>query len=204
MECTYEGLPCLIITHKELNWHPPLGMTSRCRILVTLDREYVVHVIMKEIERGSLLQSPMDTIQYLCTKYSPFSLTHKFCPGIESSKYEKFKEVIRYDSKSIRITREPIFRIDSVSCMLWFKLGKTVSTSKAQLDSVVCSNCIKVTCDLEHRCKRVLAESPSKKLKRHSTSSNAPLKFLSPSSQQKRKATAKMERSNNKRKLKSY
>ena len=204
MKCSFEGLPCILISHRQLNWHPPMGMTSRCRISVTTAGEYVVHILMREIERGSLEPSPMDTIQSLCSKYSPFSLTHKFCPGIEPSKYEKYKEIIRFDPKSVRITKEPFSRVDSVSCMMWFELGKRRSNDQKQADAVICPRCVRLICDLERQVKRTEAESPSKKVKRQSASSHACLSYMSPSSQMKRKQNAKMERGNNKRKLQSY
>ena len=53
--CTFEGDPCLIMSHKQLYDYPPLGMTSHCRIYVTAG-EYVVHIILlREVERGSML-----------------------------------------------------------------------------------------------------------------------------------------------------
>ena len=48
-------------------------MTSRCRISVRAD-EYVVHVLMREVERGSLNNDP-EAIQGICARFSASSIT---------------------------------------------------------------------------------------------------------------------------------
>ena len=67
-KCKYEGKLCLIICHEMLYDHPPFGMASRCRISV-IEYEYIVHVLMREVERGSLEQSSSEKVLDLCSKY---------------------------------------------------------------------------------------------------------------------------------------
>ena len=62
MNCTSKDCLCLLISHKMLNWHPSMGTTLCCRISATMAGEYVAHILMREIEQGSLDPLPMDTI----------------------------------------------------------------------------------------------------------------------------------------------
>ena len=203
VSCTFEGEPCLIVSHKQLYHHPPLGMTSRCRISVTAV-EYLVHILLREVERGSMLNSPMETIQKMCSKYSSFSLMHKFCPGLDASMYEEYKEIIRFDCKGVRMMTTPFLRIDSTSCPMWFELGKCASRLKKEAEAVTCTQCVRLKCNLDRQVKRTQDESPSKRAKRQAPSSRARLTYMSPSSQLKRKHNAKVERDNTIQKLKQY
>lgn len=203
VSCTFEGEPCLIVSHKQLYDHPPLGMTSRCRISVTAV-EYVVHILLREVERGSMLNSPMETIQKMCSKYSAFSLMHKFCPGLDTSKYEEYEEIIRFDCKGVRMMTTPFLRIDSTSCPMWFELGKCASRLKKEAEAVTCTQCVRLKCNLDRQVKRTQDESPSKRAKRQAPSSRAYLTYMSLSSQLKRKRNAKVERDNTTQKLKRY
>ena len=76
--CKYESeeSSCLLIQHQFLHLHPPLGLISRCRILIK-SCEHIVHIVLKEIETG-ILQNPSDVL-LLCEKYSPKSNLYKFC-----------------------------------------------------------------------------------------------------------------------------
>ena len=96
--CMFEEKRCLIISHENLFNHPLFGMISRCRISVT-EGQYIVHVMMREVERGSLEQSSTDKVLYLCNKYATNSSVNKFCPGIDPVEYEKQREIIRFDLK---------------------------------------------------------------------------------------------------------
>ena len=69
VKCNSEDGPCLLIQHQMLHNHPPLGLISRCRILIK-GHEYVVHIVFKEIENGTLI-NPTDVMP-LCEKYSYF------------------------------------------------------------------------------------------------------------------------------------
>ena len=99
----------------------------------------------------------------LLEKYSSNSKVYKFCPGLDASEYISYKEKIQFDVKSLRKTEEPFLRIDSVRCLLWFRLGKTASVQRREAESVVCPPCVKLRGDLDHQLRRTLAESPSKK-----------------------------------------
>ena len=199
-QCEFEHKSCLVINHKILFDHPPLGPTSRCRIFVN-NEEYTVHILFREIERGSLTTSALQTV---LKKYSPYSACYKFCPGLDPVDYEaNYHEVIRYHLKGVRKMEIPVLRIDSILCPMWFELGKS-SSQKREAEAVLCRHCVKLKCQLDHQVKRTQAESPSKKLKRLDASSHAPLSFMSPASQLKRKQNVKMKRENTVRKLKHY
>ncbi len=97
-----------MICHEKLYCHPPFGITSRCRISVK-GGEYVVNILMKEVEKGRL-QSPA-AVSDLLEKYSSKSKLYKFCPGLDVSQYEQYKDIIRFDVKSLRKTDIPSYRL---------------------------------------------------------------------------------------------
>ena len=43
-ECIFDDQCCLVLTHQRLYNHPPVGLTSRVKILVK-GEEYVVHIL---------------------------------------------------------------------------------------------------------------------------------------------------------------
>ena len=104
--------------------------------------------------------------------------SYKFCPGVDEMAYQQHKEVIRYDIKSLRKFNEPLFRVDSVNCRLWYKLSKSAPVQQRKANSVKCPPCVCLKCDLEHQSRRSAAESPHKKLKRTEASSNAKLMYM--------------------------
>ena len=87
----YNGEQALLIQHSILYNHPPLGPTSRCRIIITgqagQPQEYDVHIMLKEVER-STFSSASNFLLSLLSKYSPFSSKFKFCPGIDELTYK--------------------------------------------------------------------------------------------------------------------
>ena len=103
-KCTFGDDPHLLIEHERLYLHPPFGPTLRCRITINAC-EYVVHILMREVERGRVENSTV--VLNLCEKYSSTSKMFKFCPGLDPSQYEQYKEVIRFDPKSVRKMVDP-------------------------------------------------------------------------------------------------
>ena len=82
-ECIFDNQCCLVLTHTKLYNHPPFGPTSRVGILVK-GEEYVVHVLLREVERSGS-SCPENELLLLCKKYASDSQTYKFCPGISES-----------------------------------------------------------------------------------------------------------------------
>ena len=148
-KCMFKDQPCLIISHQMLYNHPPFGITSRCRISVTA-YEYIVKVLMREVERGSLTESASEKMLYLCSKYSTDSRVYKFCPGLDPLEYEKSAEVIRFDAKSVHKMSEPFLHVESVRCLRWFELGKTSSLERRKASAVICPPCVRLRCDVDH------------------------------------------------------
>ena len=201
--CMFEEKLCLLISHENLYNHPPFGMMSRCRISVT-EFQYVVHVMMKEVERGSLEQFGTNKVLYLCNKYATNSQAYKFCPGIDAIEYERQREIIRFDLKSVRKMSEPFLRVDSVNCLLWFELSKSSTMERRKASAVLCPPCTRLKCDIARQVSRTQEESPSAKKRRQHGSSHARLSYMSPSSQMERKANQRKERQIMKRKLEYY
>ena len=102
--------------HEKLCNHTPLGVTSRVRISVT-EYQYVVHVMMREVERGDMEKSSaVSKLHYIFRKFATDSQDYKFCPGLDP---ERQREIVRFDLKSVRKMSECI---ESVKCLLWFQL----------------------------------------------------------------------------------
>ena len=70
--CSYNEEPCLVLHHKQLYSYPPFGPTFRCKITVTINGEYVVHILLREVESGSILNSPLENIQNLSKIFTVF------------------------------------------------------------------------------------------------------------------------------------
>ena len=160
-----------------------------------------MHVLMREVENGVI--SGTEAVLKLCSRYSTYSTTHKFCHGLEVSQYEAYRDVIRYDIKNVRQTTEPFARVDSVRCLLWFDLGHRPTLARREAESLLCSNCVRLKCDIEHQAARSKTDSPSKKAKQH-PSSHAPLMYMSPESQLKRKQQQRRRHEIDLRKLRKY
>ena len=54
------------------------------------------------------------------------------------------RNLIRYDIKSVRKTAEPFCRIESVSCLLWFDIGKRASATRRESESLLCQQCVRL------------------------------------------------------------
>ena len=207
--CTteFDGEPALLVNHRKLYNHPPIGPTPRCRILITGHErkplEYVVHILFREVERSRFSPDP-GFLDSILKKYSPYSATFKFCPGIAEGTYREYYDSVRFDPKSLRKTESPVFRIDSNLCPMWFELGKFVPVTSRESESVLCRQCNRLKNDLLHQMKRTSLESPSKKVKRCSASSRARISYMSPTSQSKRMRNVKMRRDSEVRKLRKY
>ena len=100
---------CLIVSYMKLFDHHPLGPTSRVKITIDSSREFTVHVLFEEVEKG-VLENPFDVLS-LCEHYSTESTSYKFCPGHDPTEYKgKYYDVIKYDVKGIRSRSTPIHR----------------------------------------------------------------------------------------------
>lgn len=109
----------LIFPHDKVFYHPPLGLTSRVRIMIKESLEYIVDVLLRECEHGVWTSDNLENqILVLCNKYSWHSPIWSFCAGIDPSEYEKQKEVIRFDIKNFRISHESFFHFNSVNRLL--------------------------------------------------------------------------------------
>ena len=204
---TFNDKQCLILTHEKLFDHPPFGPTSRVRIIIKgNDLEYMVHVLLREIQRGILTSDHLENqVLQLCSKFSLDSPIFRFCSGIDPSEYEQIKEVICLDIKGVHKTHESFLRVDSVNCLLWFELpAKCRMEVREAKEGVICPACVRLKCDLQHQANRTAAESPSKKIACQQSSSRAPLSHMSPSSQAKRRTNQQNDRKNLKKRLLRY
>ena len=157
---------------------------------------------MRKLESRSV--TTFDTVLQLCSKYSTSSCVYKFCPGLQITEYERYKKMIHFDVKSVQITTEYFARVDSVSCLLWFELGKKASATRREAEFILCHHCVRLSCNLETQTQRTQAESLSKKVKHQLSSSKAHLSYMSPDSQMKCKKQQKIEHDKSIRKLRKY
>ena len=114
----------------------------------------------------------------------------------------KYFPKIRYDVKLLRHTDFPFQRIDSSSCQLLHKLAKNASIVEKGLECVPCKSCKQLMHTLD-RCLKTAVSSPTK-MKMQQLSSHCPLKYMSPSSQKRRKENTQRERAKDRSWLQKY
>ena len=191
----------LIVGSKVCHWHPPAGTISRARIVVYEDRSFYFQVLLRSKEAGTM--ETVDHFLSVCEMMANVKGEYKFCLGIDPNEYEmKYFSKIRYDIKNIRRVDSPFERIDSCNCLLFHKLAKNASIIEKDLECVPCGACKRLLSDLNQRLKT--AVSSSDKVKRQQSSSNCPLKYMSPSSQKKRKESTRRERAKDRSRLQKY
>ena len=158
--------------------------------------------MMRKWESGILVSSEdLITVSLKISAKSEF----KFCPGINPEQYEtEYYAAIRFHIRSVRKTEFPFARVDSVNCLLWFKLALNARASEKDSAEVRCKYCKRLVLDLECQKRRTISESPSRKVKRQSVSSKARLSYMSPASQLKRRQNAQYSRNLSAHKLAKY
>ena len=128
---------------------------------------------------------------------------YKFHPGICPSEYQtRYFSKIRYDVKNVRRTKYPFEQIDSSDCLMFHKLAKNASIIEKGLECVPCYACKRLVKDLSQGL--AAAASWPDKIKRQQPSSHSPLKYMSPTSQKKRKDNTQRERAKNLNRLQKF
>ena len=197
--CTANKGRHLLVSCKVYHWHPPAGSISRKRLVVQEDNSFSFQVMFHCKESG-ILEIPEDFLS-LCDMM--VNADYKFCLGIDVEEYEsKYFSKIRYDVKFLRRTEFPFRRIDSSSCQLLHKLAKNASVVEKVLECVPCKSCKQLMHTLDRRLKTAVS-SPAK-MKRQQSSSHCPLKYMSPSSQKRRKENTQRERAKDQSRLQKY
>ena len=155
--------------------------------------------MIRKWESGILVSSK-DLIT-MCLKISAKS-QYKFCPGVNPEQYEtEYYAINRFHIKSVYRTDFPFARVDSVNCLLWFKLASNATASEKASAEVRCKHYKRLVLDLECQKRRTLSESPSRKVKRQS---KARLLYMSPASQLKRRQNVQYTRKLSAQKLVRY
>ena len=138
-------------------------MVSRVHVNVQYD-SYTAYVLMRKWETGTL--SNNEDASELCLKFCEKS-DYKFCPGIDPEQYEKeYYTSIRFHIKSVQRTEFPFARVDSLNCLLWFKLAPNATADEKSRNKVRCRHCKCMVLDLECQKRRTIAESPMRRIKR--------------------------------------
>lgn len=122
---TMDNKYCLVLTCKWLYNHLPFGPVSWVKILVHEDREYVFHVLKREVEHGNLTSVSSENdffAESTLLIHSIFSSAHWY-----DIKWKSWFDFIW----SVCVTKEPFLRVDSVNCVLWVE---SVSTFKADCE----------------------------------------------------------------------
>lgn len=155
---------------------------------------------MKAVEEGTVFSS--DDFFNLCEKI--INPNMKFCPGITEEEYTQYRDVLRYDQKSVQISEKPFSRICSVHCKLWFPIARSCSKAQKQASEVTCVECVRLKVYLKNSADRIAAASPGRKVQHQQSSSHYPLKYLSPDSKKVREMNKKSEQAKQKRLIKKY
>lgn len=178
---------------------PSCWLNTSSKDLVSPAGDYELQILFKTIEKGTV--SSEDALHAIVNKISSSS-PYKFCPGLDSNLYkEHYAEILRYDSKSVKLISEPFCRVESHQCVIWHKLARNVSIFEKDLEEVLCQPCKKMKSHLDQRVRTVLKLTPKDKEARLDVSSRCPLSALSPASQKKRKGRLLKERYKYKKKL---
>lgn len=188
----------LVCSQNTLHDHPPAGLVSRARILVSQVGVYEFQILLRTKDKGMITSE--EELLHLCGMISKSS-GYKFCPGINKDVYnDHYASIIRFDSKSVRLTSEPFCRVDSPRCELWHKLAKNSSIFERDMEEVLCQPCKKMRSHLDQRVHAATNVTPAVKAARLEPSSRCPLAVLSPSSKKKRKDNLVKERAQYKKK----
>ena len=175
----------LCISRRDLHQHPPAGLISRARIVITEDKKYDFQVLLRSKDSGYI--DSVEKFTELCSIIDPTG-GYKFCPGIDTGLYEtRYLSVIRYDLKSVRKTSDPIARIDSEKCTFWHKLACNSNLIERGMDAVLCQACKRLRSDLEQCLKTSSKVTVQDKENRVQPSSHFPIKYLLPDSQKQKK-----------------
>ena len=102
---------------------------------------------------------------------------------------------MRFKTKNLREWGLPFNRLDSQSCLLWHIPNNTHHPSGDMLRDT-CGPCKRLSFDIKQLEDRVRSSTEGRKLSRLGTTSNYPLKFLSPDSKASRVSRLSKERKN--------
>ncbi|XP_065907460.1 uncharacterized protein [Dysidea avara] len=191
----------LEITHRTVHYHPPAGYVNRVRMVLYVNSNgdrycYNVQALLVSVKEG-VVSTDKEFVE-LCN-----SLRHckgfVFCPGISYQRYQdEYYSVLRFHNKQVNLTESPFLRVESKSCLRWYKLPKNATFAEQASDEVLCTHCKRLVSRLEDRKKISENVSPCRRVKRQSASSNYPIMYLSPASVKKRKENMQAERSKDK------
>jgi len=116
----------------------------------------VVNILGFMLQFGSV--GSYKEVHQLCEMFSD-QTGYRFCPGIKWDFYED--RVIRYHLKSVRYSTTPYRCVDSVNCLLRFKLPKNAPLTDKLAKEVMCSFYKRLKTDLDWQRFRTMNESPS-------------------------------------------
>ena len=197
--CTTSTTDYLIIQQRSLYDHPPAGLLPRARILVSQEGHYELQILLKTIEKDIIYS---ETALYKVAVKIYSSSPYKFCPGLDFNFYkEQYADILRYDSKSVKVTKEPFARVESHQCLMWHELAKNASIFEKDQSEVMCQPCKKMKSHLDQLVRTALKVTPKEKEARLDVSSRFPMSALSPASQKKRRGKLLKERNQYKKKL---
>ncbi len=171
------------------------GSPVKPRVLFRSDGSYSLEILLNKVQGGlwtdskpphANIKSTLDTL-----------LTHSgyvICPGIRSYDSE-FEQTVRFKTKNLRVSTNPISRHDSTNCSIWHKPSNLRLSPSSPLFNL-CLPCKTLHSDLTAIKNRTLGASPDHKEKWKNPSSTRPMKYLSPASQVERTAKGSQERRN--------
>ena len=150
------------------------------RLSVDGNVKYKLHVLLHTIESGEL--ESIDQFKELCDRISDYS-KYKFCPGFDYDAYmSNYYKKIRYHPSKVQITTHPFKCVQSSKCTMWHKLSKNASVADKVSPTALCGMCKHLRSELDRSQQRCIGYSPRRKVKRQQSSSNYPLKYMSPAS----------------------
>ncbi len=171
------------------------GSPIKPRVICCANGDYQLEVLLKGVRQGSWEKSEAPHQEFRSALDTLLASSgYVICPGILNYASE-FGEVVRFQTKNLRVWTEPASRHDSVNCALWHKPSNTRIPVTSPLFNL-CVGCKTLHKELGALKKRALAASPGHKGKWVDPSSNRPHKYLSPASQAQRATRGSQDRRN--------
>ena len=96
-----ESPKCLLCSPSTLHNHPPTGLVSRARIIVSQCGDYDFQVFLRTKVKGTVTcEEELCHLRGMLSKSSGY----KFCPGLSKVIYnDKYASVLQNDYKSVRL-----------------------------------------------------------------------------------------------------
>lgn len=172
---------CLLVSRKVKAYSDLLGPYNDIQLMVKPDGSYKLFVYDRVVDEGASLGA-IEKGNVLLSKINDYSIVP--CPGI--FRYSSYKKSIGFDVKKISTCIIPADNARAIDCEVLYQ-------RKQKTACLMCPKCANVKKYLNSMKNRHDSISEEDKVKRASSSSNVPNRYLSPVSKDNKLNNAKTE-----------